>query len=100
MTPVLIMNVDTPATRLAMSTGGNRTMEFIDISGKQLKELVTDQEVSPEELANIGLTDYCVVRINRQGDIEVRRPESWEVIGGLIGDFEHRLPEETGMHWL
>jgi hypothetical protein len=74
-------------------------MQFIEMSGKKLKEIVSDEEVSPEELANVGLTDYCVVRINRQGDIEVRRPAGWEVIGGLIGDFEHRLHDETGMEW-
>ena len=74
-------------------------MQFIEIPGKKLKEIVSAEEVSPEELANVGLTDYCVVRINRQGDIEVRRSAGWEVIGGLIGDFEHRLHDETGMEW-
>jgi len=75
-------------------------MQFIEISGKKLKEIVRAEEVGPEDLANTGLTDYCVVRINRQGDIEVRRPSGWEVIGGLIGDFEHRLHDETGMEWV
>ncbi len=74
-------------------------MKFSGMSGKKLKEVVKAEEVSPEDLANVGLTDYCVVRINRQGDIEVRRPTGWEVIGGLIGDFEHRLRDDTGMEW-
>jgi hypothetical protein len=37
--------------------------------------------------------------VNQQGDIELRRPEGWDVIGGLIGDFEHRLTKCTGFRW-
>ena len=38
-------------------------------------------------------------RVNPQGDIEVRRHDGWDVIGGLIGEFEHRVREETGLDW-
>ena len=51
------------------------------------------------ELRQLGMTDASVVRINQQGDIELRRPDRWDVIGGLLGDYEHRLREATGMDW-
>jgi hypothetical protein len=44
--------------------------------------------------------DECVVRINRQGDIELRRADRWDVIGGLLGEFEERIGRETGMQWV
>ena len=48
-------------------------------------------------LGTIGNTP--IVRINRQGDIEVRRPQGWEVVGGLIGSFEARIRDVTGLDW-
>ena len=27
------------------------------------------------------------------------RPEGWDVVGGLLGDFEQRLKAETGLDW-
>ena len=47
----------------------------------------------------LGVTDESVVRINRQGDIEVRRADRWDVIGGLLGGFEERVQRETGLDW-
>ena len=32
-------------------------------------------------------------------DIELRRPSQWDVVGGLIGDFERRLKGATGLDW-
>jgi hypothetical protein len=40
-----------------------------------------------------------IVRINQQGDIEVRRPHRWDVIGGLLGNFEERVRKTTGFDW-
>lgn len=74
-------------------------MKFIEISGETLSRVLSDDELSPEELASVGVTDTSIVRINRQGDIEIRRAKSWDVIGGLLGDFEHRIKRETGMEW-
>jgi hypothetical protein len=56
-------------------------------------------EVTPKELRAAGLTDKCLVRINQQGDIEVRRRDRWDVIGGLLGEFDHRIKKETGREW-
>jgi hypothetical protein len=75
-------------------------MQFIEMSGKTLKTIVSDDEFSPEELASAGVNDTTVVRINRQGDIEVRRADRWDVIGGLLGDFDHRIKSEAGLDWV
>jgi hypothetical protein len=74
-------------------------MEFIEMSGGMLAKLVCDDELSPEELAKAGLRDHSVVRINRQGDIEIRRASSWDIIGGLLGNFEERIKRDTGLDW-
>jgi hypothetical protein len=74
-------------------------MKFIEMSGKQLLKVITDGEVDPKELAAAGVKDQSIIRINQQGDIEIRRREGWDVIGGLIGEFEHRLHHETGLDW-
>jgi hypothetical protein len=75
-------------------------MQFIEMSGKTLAEIVSDDEFSPEELASAGVTETTVIRINRQGDIEIRRSDRWDVIGGLLGDFEHRIRSEAGLEWV
>jgi len=74
-------------------------MKFIELSGATLLRVVTENELSPQELARIGVTDHSVIRINRQGDIELRRPKGWDVIGGRLGDFEDRLKHQTGLDW-
>jgi hypothetical protein len=74
-------------------------MKFIELTGKQLRGLMTPEELGPHDLSAAGVTDDSIVRVNQQGDIELRRPEGWDVIGGLIGDFEHRLTTSTGFGW-
>jgi len=74
-------------------------MKFIEMRGSQLMHLLSPEEIKPEELRKAGLTDKCLVRVNLQGDIEVRRRNSWDVIGGLLGDYEHRIKQETGLDW-
>ena len=74
-------------------------MEFIHLTGKQLVTVVKDDELSLDDLKAAGLADETIVRINRQGDIEIRRPAQWDVVGGLIGDFERRLKGATGLDW-
>jgi hypothetical protein len=29
----------------------------------------------------------------------VRRPSGWDVIGGLLGEFDERVRRETGLDW-
>lgn len=74
-------------------------MQFIEMPGKVLLELVTADEHRPEDLRALGVREDSLVRINLQGDIELRGHDSWEVIGGLIGDFEHRIKKATGRNW-
>ena len=76
-------------------------MQFIEMSGKTLLRIVGQDgnEPSHEELDEVGVTEESIIRVNRQGDIELRRRASWDLIGGLLGDFETRIHEETGFDW-
>ena len=62
--------------------------------------VISDDEPSPDELIKLGVTEESVVRVNRQGDIEIRRSDGWDVIGGLLGEFETRIKRETGLDWV
>ena len=75
-------------------------MKFIELSGKTLQQIVSDDELHPNELLRLGVTDGSVVRVNLQGDIELRRADRWEIIGGLLGEYEERIKRETGLDWL
>jgi hypothetical protein len=74
-------------------------MQFIETTGAVLARIVNEGEISPADLAKSGVTDDTIVRINRQGDIEVRRRDRWDVIGGLLGNFEIRARQQTGLDW-
>lgn len=74
-------------------------MKFIEMTGQALKRLIAEDELHAGDLESLGVADETVVRINRQGDIEVRRADRWDVIGGLLGNYEQRLKQETGMEW-
>jgi len=74
-------------------------MEFIELTGRQLLEIAKEDGPDPEELAQVGVVGDSIVRVNRQGDIEIRRSGGWDLIGGLLGDFDHRLKRETGLDW-
>ena len=74
-------------------------MKFIEMTGATLARLVSADELHHEDLAQAEVDDDTIVRINQQGDIEVRRRQAWDVIGGLLGEFEERLKQETGKDW-
>lgn len=74
-------------------------MKFIEITGSTLARLVNDGELHVEDLQSAGILDDTIVRINEQGDIEVRRPASWDVVGGLLGEYRERIRRVTGMEW-
>ena len=74
-------------------------MHFIEMSGKTLRRIVSEDEFQAVGLEHIGVTDESMIRINRQGDIEIRRQSTWDVIGGLLGDFDHRVRREAGLDW-
>ncbi|HAY79267.1 MAG TPA: hypothetical protein DCY79_05610 [Planctomycetaceae bacterium] len=75
-------------------------MKFIELTGRVLADIVKDDELNAKDLAALGIGDDTVVRINQHGDIEVRRPEQWDVIGGLLGDFESRVKKRSGLEWV
>jgi hypothetical protein len=77
-------------------------MHFIEMTGKELLSIVEEHEgtgLTAEQLAQVGVREQSVVRINPQGDIELRRREGWDVIGGLLGEFEERVQRATGLDW-
>ena len=74
-------------------------MKFIELTGKALKRLIEADELHDGDLASSGIDDDSIVRINRQGDIEVRRTDRWDVVGGLLGNYEQRIKSETGLDW-
>lgn len=74
-------------------------MAFIEMTGEMLDRIIADDELHHENLDEAGVKAHTIVRVNRQGDIEVRRREGWDVIGGLIGEFENRVKHETGLDW-
>ena len=73
--------------------------QFIELSGKTLLCILTEDEPNPHDLAEVGVNDQSILRVNRQGDIELRRRDHWDLIGGLLGDFEARVRQETGLDW-
>ena len=74
-------------------------MPFIEMTGQSLDRLLVEDELHHEDLEAAGVEAGTIVRINPQGDIEVRRPGGWDVVGGLIGELEERLKAETGLDW-
>ena len=74
-------------------------MSFIEMTGTTLERIVADDELHHGDLAAAGVNGQTIVRVNRQGDIEIRRPSGWDVIGGLLGNYEQRIKQETGLDW-
>jgi hypothetical protein len=74
-------------------------MSFIEMTGSTLERIVADDELHHGDLPAAGVNHQTIVRVNRQGDIEVRRPSGWDVIGGLLGEFDERVRRETGLDW-
>jgi hypothetical protein len=74
-------------------------MKFIEMTGKTLREIVQEDELHVEDLTSAGVLSDTFVRINEQGDIEVRRTDRWDVIGGLLGNYVLRIKKETGLDY-
>jgi len=74
-------------------------MKFIELTGESLDQIVDDGELHGKDLKDAGVSKDSIVRINQQGDIEIRRPLKWDVIGGLLGNFEERVKKSTGLDW-
>lgn len=74
-------------------------MAFIEMTGNTLQRIVQDDELHQGDLEAAGVNERTIVRVNQQGDIEIRRQAGWDVIGGLLGDFAARVKNETGLDW-
>lgn len=74
-------------------------MKFIEMTGRMLKDIVSDDELHIDDLSSAGIYDDTIIRVNQQGDIEVRRTDRWDVIGGLLGNYEERMKKRTGIDW-
>ncbi len=75
-------------------------MRFMEMTGKTLEKIVSSKELHNTNLEAAGVEAETIVRINEHGDIEVRRPQRWDVIGGLLGDYVDRVKEKTGLDWV
>jgi len=74
-------------------------MQFIEMTGKVLAAMLSDDEMQASDLQTAGVTDDTIVRVNQHGDIEVRRETEWDVVGGLLGNYEERVRQATGRDW-
>ncbi|HAN97970.1 MAG TPA: hypothetical protein DCQ98_11310 [Planctomycetaceae bacterium] len=74
-------------------------MKFIEMTGSTLESIINDGEIHADDLLAVGVQPETIVRVNQHGDIEVRRPQRWDVIGGLIGNFDERIRRTTGFEW-
>lgn len=75
-------------------------MRFIEMTGAVLREVISEDEIHAKDLGSIGVNDETIVRVNEHGDIEIRRADQWDVIGGLLGNFAERVQKRTGLNWL
>lgn len=75
------------------------TTGFIEMTGASLDRIIATDELHHESLAAAGVGPNTIVRVNRQGDIEVRRTDGWDIVGGLLGEFETRVKEVTSLNW-
>lgn len=75
------------------------SQEFIELTGKTLLDVVNEGEIDFKQLHDAGVTGDSILRINRYGEIELRETASWVLVGGLIGNFEERLMNLTGLNW-
>ena len=74
-------------------------MQFIEMTGKVLAAMLSDDEMQASDLQTAGVTDDTIVPVNQHGDIEVRRENEWDVVGGLLGNYEERVKHATGRDW-
>lgn len=74
-------------------------MQYIEMTGKQLISVMEHDELNAHQLEASGVEPDSIVRVNRQGDLEIRRRDGWDVVGGLLGDFDKRVELATGLNW-
>ena len=75
-------------------------MKFIEMTGNTLGRIITVKELRTQTLEDAGVHESTIVRVNEHGDIEVRRKDRWDVVGGLLGNYEERVRRVTGLEWV
>ncbi len=80
--------------------GEGNSMKFIEMTGDTLTQIVSDGELHSQDLGGAGVSAKSIVRVNQHGDIEVRKENKWAIVGGLLGQFESRVKEKTGLDWV
>ena len=75
-------------------------MKFIEMNGATLEKIVESDELHGPNLSSAGVLPDSIVRVNEQGDIEIRRENKWSVVGGLLGKFDERVKKITGFDWV
>jgi hypothetical protein len=73
--------------------------QFIELTGKTLLDVVNEGEIDFQQLHQAGVNGDSILRVNRHGEIELRSKSRWTLVGGLIGNFEERLLNITGLDW-
>ena len=76
-----------------------KIMKFIEMTGATLREALHPDEIEDQNLHAEHVEDDSILRINQQGDIEIRRSSGWDVIGGLLGEFQERIKHASGLDW-
>jgi hypothetical protein len=76
------------------------TMQFIELTGKTLLDVINEGEIDMRQLHQAGVNGDSILRINKFGEIELRNANEWTMVGGLIGNFEERLCKITKLDWL
>lgn len=74
-------------------------MRFIEMTGKTLAKIVSQDELHARDIESAGVSDETIVRVSELGDIEVRRVDQWDVIGGLLGDYVDRVKGISKLDW-
>ena len=75
-------------------------MKFVEMTGRTLAEIIAEDELHAASLEDAGVGEDTLVRINEQGDIEIRRPKQWDLVGGLLGDYVERVRRISGLEWV
>ena len=74
-------------------------MPFIELTGQTLMDVINDGEINPDELRKAGVNGASILRVNQYGELELRGKDGWELVGGLLGNYEDRLRDVTGFDW-
>ena len=77
----------------------NTQLKFVEMTGRTLGKIITGKELYSQDLKAAGVHDDSIIRVNQQGDIEVRRQDRWDIIGGLLGNYDDRIRQITGLDW-